>query len=214
MQGNLIVLLVFPMWLLTSWFELLDARRWKYSSSPPAKCNLPPVTGMCKAAFPRFYYDTKTRQCEFFLYGGCQGNENRFESPLDCIWECERFDRPPEKCRLPAAKGTGKILFKRYYYDFNNKVCRTLIYRGEGGNKNNFQSLQECIEQCAQFERMPAKCDLPKETGLCKASFPRYYFNVKSGRCEEFRYGGCGGNDNNFETEIDCIRNCESYSGW
>uniref|UniRef100_A0A8C5S9I1 BPTI/Kunitz inhibitor domain-containing protein n=1 Tax=Laticauda laticaudata TaxID=8630 RepID=A0A8C5S9I1_LATLA len=44
----------------------------------------------------------------------------------------------------------------------------------------------------------PEICNLPAKVGWCKASFHRFYFNPTTGNCEEFIYGGCGGNNNNF----------------
>jgi hypothetical protein len=37
---------------------------------------------------------------------------------------------------------------------------------------------------------------------------PRYYFNAKTGVCQQFIYGGCGGNENNFETVDACYDGC------
>lgn len=51
-------------------------------------------------------------------------------------------------------------------------------------------------------------CLLPPVTGNCKAAIPRYYFNKCTGACEEFTYGGCGGNGNNFSNLIDCQNQC------
>ncbi|XP_017460522.1 PREDICTED: kunitz/BPTI-like toxin, partial [Rhagoletis zephyria] len=42
------------------------------------------------------------------------------------------------------------------------------------------------------------ECHQPKETGRCFALFYRYAYNVESRQCEEFVYGGCNGNQNNF----------------
>ncbi|XP_020797723.1 LOW QUALITY PROTEIN: tissue factor pathway inhibitor a [Boleophthalmus pectinirostris] len=52
------------------------------------------------------------------------------------------------------------------------------------------------------------QCALKEEPGLCKAIKQRYYFNIDSGRCEMFEFGGCGGNDNNFESKEECEETC------
>ena len=52
-------------------------------------------------------------------------------------------------------------------------------------------------------------CLLPKVTGLCRARFPRFYFNEAKGRCEGFTFGGCGGNGNNFKTLKECQQTCK-----
>ena len=36
----------------------------------------------------------------------------------------------------------------------------------------------------------------------------RYFYNSTSGQCEQFIYGGCHGNGNNFETQESCIAQC------
>ncbi|KAK5614019.1 hypothetical protein CRENBAI_012246 [Crenichthys baileyi] len=51
-------------------------------------------------------------------------------------------------------------------------------------------------------------CALKDEPGPCKAIKDRYFFNVNSGSCELFEYGGCGGNANNFETFEECEKAC------
>ncbi|KAG8131492.1 putative Kunitz-type serine protease inhibitor protein, partial [Naja naja] len=42
----------------------------------------------------------------------------------------------------------------------------------------------------------------------CTALFLHWFHNWRSGRCELFIYGGCGGNANNFETREECQRTC------
>lgn len=55
-----------------------------------------------------------------------------------------------------------------------------------------------------------AVCDLPPEGGPCYGYIPRYFFNATSKKCEEFVYGGCQGNGNNFETIESCENKCIS----
>ncbi|XP_071340138.1 tissue factor pathway inhibitor a isoform X2 [Trachinotus anak] len=51
-------------------------------------------------------------------------------------------------------------------------------------------------------------CALKDEPGPCKAIKDRFFFNVDTGYCELFEYGGCGGNANNFETLESCEETC------
>lgn len=44
--------------------------------------------------------------------------------------------------------------------------------------------------------------------GQCNAFIPAYGFNAETGLCESFVYGGCGGNDNRFETLEACLDAC------
>ena len=51
-------------------------------------------------------------------------------------------------------------------------------------------------------------CSLPPETGRCRASMKRFFFNATSRKCEEFRFGGCEGNANRFDSEEECQDYC------
>ena len=52
-------------------------------------CQLPLVAGNCEAAIPTWGYNSLTKQCEQFNYGGCGGNENQFESREACEDQCK-----------------------------------------------------------------------------------------------------------------------------
>jgi len=58
-------------------------------SDEPQICDLKPETGLCQAAFTRFYYDNKSKDCKTFTYGGCGGNGNRFGSKEECLKTCQ-----------------------------------------------------------------------------------------------------------------------------
>ncbi|XP_069170527.1 PI-stichotoxin-Hcr2g isoform X2 [Procambarus clarkii] len=61
------------------------------SNYPSPLCLLPPITGMCRARFIRFFYNSNTNSCQQFVYGGCGGNENRFTSFHTCMSTCAPF---------------------------------------------------------------------------------------------------------------------------
>lgn len=46
------------------------------------------------------------------------------------------------------------------------------------------------------------------DTGPCRGYIRRYAFNLSSMRCEEFIYGGCYGNGNNFKDLQSCVDHC------
>lgn len=69
---------------------MFAARMTKGCNGPV--CSLPPESGPCKAAIGRYFYNSGTRQCEDFVYGGCEGNENSFSSSHDCEKTCGGCD--------------------------------------------------------------------------------------------------------------------------
>ncbi|CAD5225159.1 unnamed protein product [Bursaphelenchus okinawaensis] len=54
-------------------------------------------------------------------------------------------------------------------------------------------------------------CKLPKALGKMCSAAPsiRYYFDTETFECLAFRYNGCGGNDNNFDTQSECWSSCK-----
>ena len=52
------------------------------------RCDLKPDGGPCKALFWKYYYNPKTKKCEEFSYGGCDGVVP-FETKEECRGMCE-----------------------------------------------------------------------------------------------------------------------------
>jgi hypothetical protein len=52
-------------------------------------------------------------------------------------------------------------------------------------------------------------CTLEPDPGPCEAAFPAYAYDVETGLCLPFYYGGCEGNPNRFETAEECYAACE-----
>ncbi|XP_069080572.1 amyloid beta precursor like protein 2 isoform X3 [Pleurodeles waltl] len=59
-----------------------------------AVCSQEPLIGPCRAAMPRWYFDHNKKKCIRFIYGGCKGNQNNFESMDYCMAVCETLILP------------------------------------------------------------------------------------------------------------------------
>ncbi|KAG8181905.1 hypothetical protein JTE90_026063 [Oedothorax gibbosus] len=119
-------------------------------------CTDKPDTGLCQALFRMWYYDPETQSCQRFVYGGCQGNGNRYWSEEECL--------------------------------------------------NNCKGVEPVSMQHGEDEEVD--CNSFPDVGLCDALIQRYYYNPLEGECQQFTYGGCGGNGNNFKTEEECNNKC------
>ncbi|NXM21394.1 TFPI2 inhibitor, partial [Ploceus nigricollis] len=173
-------------------------------------CLLPPDEGPCRALVPRWYYDRHTQSCQEFTYGGCYGNANNFLTFDDCEKSCWTIKKVPKLCRMEADGGPCRSYLRRYAFNLSSMRCEEFIYGGCYGNGNNFRDLQSCVDHCLPEKTGPLLCYSPKDEGLCSSSVPRYYYDTKTKSCKEFRYTGCGGNANNFVTEMDCYNVCRN----
>ena len=46
-------------------------------------------TGRCTSQERRWYFDYRTQSCNEFVYTGCNGNANNFESRRECENRCQ-----------------------------------------------------------------------------------------------------------------------------
>ncbi|XP_060846635.1 papilin isoform X4 [Rhopalosiphum padi] len=178
-------------------------------------CEQPLTPGPCKGNYSRWYYDKSTRTCSSFNYGGCKGNQNNFLNKESCNHKCinplkiqEELDE--DVCKLPKDSGPCEGTKVYWYYNHEKMKCRKFEYGGCEGNKNRFHSQSECIAKC--YSELLIKeldtCKLPALVGECHDYVNRWYFNSLDGRCKQFYYGGCGGNENNFESQYSCENKC------
>lgn len=63
-----------------------------------------------------------------------------------------------------------------------------------------------------QFLVIKEVCQQPKEPGPCEEYVLRWHYSEDGKRCTPFYYGGCEGNENNFETYQECYDFCTGIS--
>lgn len=135
------------------------------------------------------------------VYSGCFCPPGTVELNDSCVRpsECPLAD----VCTLPPVTGLCEAFIPSFFYNSTSEKCEEFVYGGCGGNGNRFATVKECNKTCTVN-----KCTLSPETGRCRARIPSYFYNSTAKQCEMFTYGGCGGNDNRFETEKLCLEAC------
>ncbi|XP_030310048.1 collagen alpha-3(VI) chain isoform X5 [Calypte anna] len=111
-----------------------------------------------------------------------------------------------------------------WFFDYKNKICSQGWYGGCGGNANRFEAEAECLSKCLKpsaaekaMQQPPLEkrlssvtdiCQLQKDEGTCREFMLKWYYDPKTKSCARFWYGGCGGNENRFNTQKECEKVC------
>uniref|UniRef100_A0A4W4H1C7 Amyloid beta (A4) precursor-like protein 2 n=1 Tax=Electrophorus electricus TaxID=8005 RepID=A0A4W4H1C7_ELEEL len=74
---------------------------------------------------------------------------------------------------------------------------------------DNDKAAAEIQDTEKSLQEVKAVCSLEAETGPCRASMPRWHFDMRQRKCVRFIYGGCAGNRNNFDSEEYCMAVCK-----
>ena len=206
------------------------------SGDMSAMCMQDRIKGPCRAVMMKFGYDQVTKNCVEYLYGGCSGSDNMFDSYEECAVSCPPAIAAdpddgnvtiPVFCLQPESPGPCDENIMRFAYSQEERKCVSFTYGGCGGNSNNFLTHDMCSMKCIPDSSMatseerpdvppPPKdevdlCDLPQVVGECddgSTGSARYYYNSNTGVCEIFFYSGCNGNRNRFMDSQACIERC------
>ncbi|KAM4031584.1 LOW QUALITY PROTEIN: WAP, Kazal, immunoglobulin, Kunitz and NTR domain-containing protein 2 [Anomaloglossus baeobatrachus] len=113
---------------------------------------------------------------------------------------------PTDECLKPPDSEDCGEEQTRWYFDAKKNNCFIFVYGNCNTNMNHFETYESCMLTCMNG---PVNiCNYPALQGPCKAYEPRWAFNRLLSQCQSFIYGGCGGNENNFESKEMCEESC------
>ncbi|XP_023568112.1 tissue factor pathway inhibitor [Octodon degus] len=151
----------------------------------PDLCFLEEDVGICRAYITRYFYNNQSRQCEPFIYGGCLGNLNNFESLEECKSTCQDTENDTQVDRY-----------------------KTRLIPLVTVNTDSLTSRSTRDPKIWEFQG-PSWCLTPADRGMCRANETRFFYNSVTEKCHPFMYSGCGGNENNFASKRACVRACK-----
>uniref|UniRef100_A0A3Q3WYP6 BPTI/Kunitz inhibitor domain-containing protein n=1 Tax=Mola mola TaxID=94237 RepID=A0A3Q3WYP6_MOLML len=179
-------------------------------------CQAPSNVGPCRAAFPRWHYDAAAGDCDSFVFGGCKGNNNNFLSKHECLSACRGVTgtrTSTQVCGSPCSAGqltcgSGCCLDR-------SLECDGQQHCSDGSDEDHCNKLNQTFSHLLDIDvnQKKARCSEPPNTGPCRASLTRWFYDPMNRKCARFTYGGCNANGNNFEEEKECSAVCDGVTG-
>ncbi|XP_010888224.2 tissue factor pathway inhibitor a isoform X1 [Esox lucius] len=196
-------------------FESLEAcERMCLVSADKSPCHLEEAPGPCRGLVSRYFFDSRSKECKHFYYGGCFGNANNFRSMKECQARCQnpeistlalkvdvapkvdespnleiKIKEPTSEISVQILKATGELALSDSHMQQNHSQLQV----------TNFTPPELC------FSRIDRGTTCEGEEARMER---RYVYNPKTKRCQWLRYSGCGGNKNNFVLKRHCIKMC------
>ena len=109
----------------------------------------------------------------------------------------------------PLLRTTGKMVFRPENGTMHYFLLRRLSRQQESVfDKERVERIWR-VMTTAMKERGDS-CAMPKESGPCKEAHFNWFWDATKSRCNWFYYSGCGGNQNWFDSESECMERCQT----
>ncbi|KAM7375670.1 hypothetical protein PAMP_005459 [Pampus punctatissimus] len=169
-------------------------------------CMVPMKVGPCRGAFPRWHYNGASEECEPFMFGGCRENLNNYLTKDECTNACYGTEKtgtgrglpvpaPGEKCGTPCTTEQ---------FTCANGCCL------DPGLECD--SIPQCSDKSDEQKCEDLRCTELPNTGNCRDSLTKWYYNPVKQDCFRFNYGGCRGNENRFDSKESCMTVCRGIT--
>ncbi|XP_037603054.1 kunitz-type protease inhibitor 1a [Sebastes umbrosus] len=188
-------------------------------------CMAPMKVGPCRSAFPRWHYNGASEKCEKFTFGGCRGNLNNYLSKDECTNACYGSGKGTKSGRglpIPSSQGercgapctTEEFTCENGCCLDPGLECDKLPQCKDSSDEQKCEDLNNNFRILTQIpvNEQKVRCTEVPDTGNCRDTLTKYYYNPLQQDCFPFNYGGCLGNDNKFDTKQACLRVCHGVT--
>ncbi|XP_029973449.1 kunitz-type protease inhibitor 1a [Salarias fasciatus] len=188
-------------------------------------CMAPKKIGPCRGSFPRWHYNGASEKCEEFMFGGCKENLNNYLTKDECDNACSGSEKPEKSGRglpIPHEQGEkcGAPCTADQFTCSNGCCldpgleCDSTPQCSDGSDEEKCQDLNDKFRLLLQIpvDEQKVRCTEVPDTGNCRDSQTKWYYNPVEQTCMRFNYGGCQGNENRFENQNSCMRVCRGVT--
>ncbi|KAM3595285.1 uncharacterized protein V6R79_021080 [Siganus canaliculatus] len=188
-------------------------------------CMAPKKVGPCRGSFPRWHYNAASERCEQFTFGGCRENLNNYLTKDECNNACSSSDKGGKSGRgLPVPENQGEKCgapCTAEQFTCTNGCCLdpglecdSVPQCSDGSDEMKCEDLNNNFRILLQIpvNEQKVRCTELPSTGTCRDSFTKWYYEPFQKDCKRFNYGGCGGNENRFDSQAACLKFCRGVT--